>query len=74
MSPQRANLVLAAHVPDIELCVLVRHRLDVEADRRDRRHVLVELELVQDSCARVVSNQGPIALLPYNNSPYSLLS
>jgi hypothetical protein len=53
VSPQRADLVLAADVPDVEFGVLVRDRLDVEADGGDGRHVLVELELVEDCCARV---------------------
>lgn len=48
MSPQRADLVLAADVPDVEFGVLVRDRLDVEADRGDGCDVLVELELVED--------------------------
>jgi hypothetical protein len=52
MSPQRPNLVLAADVPDVEFCVLVRDGLDVEADGRDGGDVLVELELVEDGCAR----------------------
>jgi len=37
--PQRANLVLPAHVPDGELDVLVLDRLDVEACGRTRRLV-----------------------------------
>ena len=32
VAPQRADLVLAADVPHVELCVLVGDRLDVEAD------------------------------------------
>jgi hypothetical protein len=49
MSPQRTDLVLAADVPNIEFCVLVRHGLDVEADGGNGGDVLVELELVEDS-------------------------
>ena len=56
MSPQRTNLVLAADVPDIELCVLVCDGLDVEADGWNGGDVLVELELVEDGCAREVSD------------------
>ena len=56
VSPQRTNLVLAADVPDVEFGVLVCDGLDVEADGRDGGHVLVELELVQDGCAREVSD------------------
>ena len=46
MSPQRADLVLAADIPDVELCVLVCDGLDVEADGGNGGDVLVELELV----------------------------
>ena len=52
MPPQRPDLVLPAHIPDVELDILVGDRLDVEADRRDRRDILVEFELVEDCCAR----------------------
>jgi hypothetical protein len=48
VSPQRTDLVLAADIPDVELCVLVGDRLDVEADGGDGGDVLVELELVED--------------------------
>ena len=48
MSPQRSDLVLSTNIPNIEFCVLVRHRLDVEADCRYRRDVLIELELIED--------------------------
>mmetsp|Transcript_55855 Transcript_55855/g.150446 ORF Transcript_55855/g.150446 Transcript_55855/m.150446 type:complete len:208 (+) Transcript_55855:106-729(+) len=48
VAPQRPDLVLAAHVPDREAQVLVLHRLDVEADGRDGRHHLAQLQLVQD--------------------------
>lgn len=48
MSPQRSNLVLSANIPDIEFDVLVRDCLDIEADRRDCSHVLIELEFVED--------------------------
>lgn len=47
--PQRTNLVLATHIPNIELDILVGNRLDVEADSRDRGDVLAEFELVKDS-------------------------
>jgi hypothetical protein len=50
VSPQRADLVLAADVPDVELGVLVGDGLDVEADRGDGSDVLVEFELVEDGC------------------------
>jgi hypothetical protein len=48
VSPQGPDLVLASHIPDVEFGVLVCDGLDVEADGWDRRHVLVELELVED--------------------------
>ena len=48
MSPERANLILSTDVPHRERNVLVLHGLDVETDRRNRRHDLTELELVQD--------------------------
>ena len=50
MSPQRPDLVLSAHVPDVELDFLVGDCLDVEAYRGYGRDVLVELQLVEDSC------------------------
>lgn len=48
MPPQRSNLVLATNIPHVELDVLVRHRLDVEANSRDGGDVLAELELVEN--------------------------
>merc|ERR1719379_2614195 len=48
VAPERADLVLAADVPDGEADVLVLNGLDVEADRGDRSHHLPELQLVQD--------------------------
>lgn len=48
MTPQRPDLVLAADVPNVKLGVLVRDRLDVEADGGDGSDVRVELELVED--------------------------
>ena len=47
VAPERPDLVLAADVPDRQVEVLVLEVLDVEADRRDRLHALVQLELVQ---------------------------
>lgn len=51
MSPQRTDLVLTAYIPHIEFDILVRHGLDVEADGRNRGHVLVEFEFVEDCCS-----------------------
>jgi hypothetical protein len=53
VSPQGTDLVLASDIPDVELGVLVCDGLDVEADGGDGCDVLVELELVEDGCARV---------------------
>jgi hypothetical protein len=53
MSPQRADLVLTSNVPYIELDILVRHSLHIEAYCRDGGDVLVELKFVEDSCADV---------------------
>lgn len=52
MTPERPDLVLPANVPHVELDILVGHGLDVEADGRDGRHVLVELEVVKDCCEK----------------------
>lgn len=49
MPPQWPDLVLSTDVPDIELYVLVRDGLDVEADGGDGGDVLVKLELVENS-------------------------
>ena len=49
-APERADLVLAADVPDGHVEVAVLHTLDVEADRRHGRDLLAQLELVQDGC------------------------
>ena len=48
MAPERADLVLSAHVPHVELDVFVCYCFDVEADGRDGGDVLVEFELVED--------------------------
>lgn len=53
MSPKRPNLVLSAHVPHIELDVLIRNCLHVEADRRNRGDVLIEFQFVQNGWAPV---------------------
>ena len=48
MSPERPNLVLTTYIPHVELDVLVGDGLDVEADGRNSRDILAELELVED--------------------------
>ena len=50
MPPQRPDLILPSHVPNIELDILIRDGLDVEADGGDGSDVGVELELVEDGC------------------------
>lgn len=48
MPPQRSDLVLPSHIPDIEFDVLVRDRLDVEAHSGNGGDRLVQLQLVED--------------------------
>ena len=48
--PERSDLVLTTDIPHIELHILVRHRLDVEADRWDRSNILSQFELVENRC------------------------
>lgn len=55
MPPQRADLVLAADVPDVEFGILICDGLDVEADSGDSGDILVKLELVKDGCEVLVS-------------------
>lgn len=55
MSPERPNLVLTADIPDIELGVLIRDRLDVEADSGDSGDVRIELEFVENGCTMRIS-------------------
>lgn len=43
MPPQRSDLVLPSHIPDIELDVLVRDRFDVEAHSGNGGYGLVQL-------------------------------
>lgn len=50
VAPKRPNLVLSTDIPNIELRVLIRDGLDVEADGRDGSDVGIKLELVQDGC------------------------
>lgn len=74
VSPQRADLVLASDIPDVELGVLVCDGLDVEADGGDGCDVLVELELVEDGCARVNSrsrhlSRAVLLVFPAASSP-----
>lgn len=52
MSPERSDLILPSYVPHVELNVSIGNGLDVEADGRDGRHRLVQLELVEDGWRR----------------------
>jgi hypothetical protein len=47
MPPERPNLILSPHIPNIKLNILIRHRLHVEPNRRNGSDVLVQLQLVQ---------------------------
>ena len=63
MPPKRPNLVLPSHIPNIELNILIRDGLDVEADSRDGSDVGVELELVEDGYGAMY-NQSVLAQAP----------
>ena len=54
MSPQRPDFILSSNIPDVELDILVCDSLDVEANCGDGGYGLVELELVEDCCYRLV--------------------
>lgn len=55
VSPKRSDLILPTNIPHIELRVLIRDSLDVEAYCRDRCDILIKLELVEDRCDAHVS-------------------
>ena len=55
VSPQRPNLVLSTHIPDIEFYIFVCDCLDVKADCRNGGDGLIKLELVENCCECVVS-------------------
>jgi hypothetical protein len=48
VSPERSDLVLSTHIPDVEFDILVCHGFDVESYGRDSSHALIEFELVED--------------------------
>ena len=48
MPPQRSNLVLPSYIPDVELDILIRNGLNVEADGRYGSDVRIQLQLVED--------------------------
>lgn len=65
--PERPDLVLAAHIPHVELDVFVSHRLHVETHGGDGGHRLAQLQLVQDCrlAGRVqAQHEDPHLLVP----------
>lgn len=48
MSPERSDLVLSTHIPNIKLDVLVCNGFDIKADGGNCGNILVKLELVED--------------------------
>lgn len=54
MPPKRPNLILPSHIPNVELDVLIRDGLDVEANSGNGSDVGVEFKLVKD-CYRPAS-------------------
>lgn len=48
VAPQRTDLVLATDIPHREVDVLVFYGLDVKPNRRNRRHNLAKLQLVEN--------------------------
>merc|ERR1740139_1785396 len=62
VAPQRADLVLATHIPHCEANVLVLDCLHIEANRRDSCDDLAKLELVEDgslTCGVEANHQDP---------------
>jgi hypothetical protein len=58
MSPQRSDLILSTHIPNIELDIFIRDGLHVESHRRNRRDILIQLQLVENRrLARSVETQ-----------------
>jgi hypothetical protein len=54
VSPEGTDLVLTAHVPYVELHVLICNTLDVESDGRNCGDILVgEFQFVEDCCTSV---------------------
>ena len=50
VSLQRPNTILTANIPYVQVEALVLNRFHIESDRRDCRHMLAKLQLVQDRC------------------------
>ena len=62
VSPKRSNLVLPAHIPHVELDILIGHGFDVEAHGRDGGNILVQFQLVEDRylAVSVVQDSRPV--------------
>ena len=58
MPPKRPNLILPSHIPNVELDILIRDRLDVEANRRNGSDVGVDLQLVEDRYTQLIISLG----------------
>ena len=54
MPPKRPNFILPSHIPNVELDVLIRDGLDVEANSGNGSDVGVEFKLIKD-CYRPAS-------------------
>mmetsp|Transcript_10590 Transcript_10590/g.22069 ORF Transcript_10590/g.22069 Transcript_10590/m.22069 type:complete len:254 (-) Transcript_10590:9-770(-) len=73
VAPQRANLVLASHVPHGEGQVLVLHSLHVETNSWNSSHNFTQLQLVQDgrlTCGIQTHHQDSHLLLADHALPY----
>jgi hypothetical protein len=71
MAPQRADAVLAADVPNVQVESFVLDPLGVEADRRDRRNMFAKLQFVEDSrLPRSVETKHQAARFPLAEPPH----
>ena len=48
VSPQRPNLILSSHIPNIEFDILICNRLNIESDGRNSRNILVQAQSVEN--------------------------
>ena len=48
MPPQRPDLILSSHIPNIKFDILIGDRLDVESDCRNSSDILVKLQFVEN--------------------------
>ena len=58
MPPQRSNLILPSHIPNVELDILIRDRLDIEANGRNGSDVGVDFQLVEDRYIHSIISLG----------------